>query len=86
MEPEVTTCRARSPSALTPYLDRRDVVVTGGVSRPGVGGPRVGLIESPRILVTSVVSKRCHMLCGNHQNSLQLVVPVHIYVILSMGG
>ena len=46
----------------------------------------ISLIESPRILVTSVVSKRRHMLRKNYQNSLQLVVPVHIYVILSMGG
>ena len=44
------------------------------------------LIESPRILVTSVVSKRRHMLRKNYQNSLQLPVPVHIYVILSMSG
>ena len=44
------------------------------------------LIESPRILVTSVVSNRRHMLHKNYQNSLQLLVPVHIYVILSMSG
>ena len=44
------------------------------------------LIEWPRILVTSVVSKRRHMLRKNYQNSLQLPVPVHIYVILSMSG
>ena len=44
------------------------------------------LIESPRILVTSVVSKRRHMLRKNYQDSLKLPVPAHIYVILSMSG
>ena len=45
-----------------------------------------GVIESPRILVTSVVSKRRHMLHKNYQNSLQLLVPIHTCVILSRGG
>ncbi len=40
------------------------------------------LIESPRILVTSVVSKRRHMLLKNCQNSLQLLVPIQTCVIL----
>ena len=40
-------------------------------------------IESPRILVTSVVSKRRHMLYKNCQNSLRLLVPVH-YVLYSL--
>ena len=44
------------------------------------------LIESPRILVTSVVSKRRHMLYNNYQNCLQVVVPSHICVIISRGG
>jgi len=44
------------------------------------------LIESPRILVTSVVSKRRHMLYNNYQNCLQMVVPSHICVIISRGG
>jgi hypothetical protein len=47
---------------------------------------RPPLIESPRILVTSVVSKRRYMLRKNYQNSLQLLVPIHTCVILSMGG
>ena len=38
------------------------------------------LIEPPRILVTSVVSKRRNMLDKNCQNSLRLPVPVH-YVL-----
>ena len=42
------------------------------------------LIESPRILVSSVVSKRRHMLYKNCQNSLRLLVPVH-YVLYSLG-
>ena len=44
------------------------------------------LIESPRILVTSVVSKRRHMLRNGCQNSLQLAAPIHICVIFSRGG
>jgi len=44
------------------------------------------LIESPRILVTSVVSKRRHMLFKNCRNSLQLLVPIQTCVILYRGG
>jgi len=51
----------------------------GGTSR----SRKRGLIESPRILVTSVVSKRRHMLRKNYQNRLQLLVPIHTCVILS---
>ena len=43
------------------------------------------LIESPRILVTSVVSKRRHMLLKNCQNILQLLVPIQTCVILFWG-
>ena len=43
------------------------------------------LIESPRILVTSVVSKRRHVLLKNCQNSLQLLVPIQRCVILFWG-
>ena len=44
------------------------------------------LIESPRILVTSVVSKRRHMLFKNCRNSLQLLVPIQTCVMLYRGG
>ncbi len=44
------------------------------------------LIESPRILVTSVVSKRRHVLHNNYQNSLQLLVHIQTCVILYRGG
>ena len=44
------------------------------------------LIESPRILVTSVVSKRRHMLFQNCRNSLRLLVPIQTCVILDRGG
>jgi ABC-type glycerol-3-phosphate transport system permease component len=40
------------------------------------------LIESPRILVTSVVSKRRHMLRKNYQTCLQLPVHIHLCVII----
>ena len=66
----------------------RDIPVLGTILRthsPLVYSSLI-LIESPRILVTSDVSKRRHMLRKNYQNSLQLPVPVHIYVILSMSG
>jgi len=43
------------------------------------------LIESPRILVTSVVSKRRHMVLKNCQNSLQLLVPIQTCAILFWG-
>ncbi len=44
------------------------------------------LIESPRILVTSVVSERRHMLFQNCRNSLRLLVPIQTCVILYRGG
>ena len=47
---------------------------------------RMILIEPPRMLVTSVVSKRRHMLPKNCQNSLQLRVPIQTCVILYSCG
>ena len=54
----------------------RDIPVLGTILRthsPLVYSSLI-LIESPRILVTSVVSKRRHMLRKNYQNSLELPV------------
>ena len=44
------------------------------------------LIEPPRILVTSVVSKRRQMLFRNCRNSLRLLVPIQTCVILYRAG
>ena len=71
--------------------------LTGGSKRYDEDGAMAGagkvnhelvgrLIESPRILVTSVVSKRRHMLFKNCRNSLQLLVPIQTCVILYRGG
>jgi hypothetical protein len=88
--------RLKGPKASkgpVPYHTSVRIDATGSknVSRYGVrwevrDGTGSVLIESPRILVTSVVSKRRHMLCNNCQNSLQLAAPIHICVILSRGG
>ena len=64
----------------------KEMVTGGRVSEETARRIHAELIESPRILVTSVVSKRRHILRKSYQNSLQLPVPVHIYVILSMSG